>query len=421
MSALSRFGPAVARSLLVQQHRQMASASVATEPIQKLFVDKIREIKTSNKGLDAAHEKLLRDEMLRLRRVYAVDDDNKLAQLDHKFGTEHDVSLRDIDSSKELRASIESGEFQKQLAAKPAAPSALLATTPDQTQHDLCLPPLNKPDMQFIFDNHGPPRPIEVASSQPDYFNVDSKMTPERLEREMLVHFGPDMPTIHDDASPQRDAVNFPRQQQMLDTPPTRHHIIPESWFQFFYPKTGVTGPYAFFFCFGSFLMSKEWLVMEHELLTGFSSVAIFAYAIPKYGPKIREWMVNGIKKEYEDWDNFQQGNSKALGDLIAHYKTQFGKDETIGAIYDARRQDVELQLEAEYRRRLKTVYDDTKRRLNYLVAVANSQRQIHHANLVNMVISNVMSSFGPKQETETLDNCIVNLRSLANKHANAI
>lgn len=422
MSPMSRLGPAVARSILAQQSRQMASASVATDPIQKIFVDKIREIKSANKGLDAAHEKQLKDEMLRLKRVYSVDDENKLAHMDPKFSPESDISLRDIDESSELRRQVHTGEYQKQLAAEVKKPSALLATTPDQTRHDLCLPSVNKPDPQFMLDHYGVPRPAQMGEQIPDYkVNTFERMTPSKLEREMNVHFGPEMPTIHDDDGPQRDKVNFPRLSPPMDTPPTRFHIIPESWFQFFYPKTGVTGPYVFAASFGAFLMSKEWLVMEHELLTGFTSAAIFAWALPKFGPKVRKYYNDHVKELVDDWDKWQHGNSQMLGASIDHYKKQLNSGELIDDLYAIRKEDVELQLEAEYRRRLKTVYDDTKRRLNYLVAVADSQRQIHHSNMVNMVISNVMSSLGPKQESEVLDDCILNLRSLAKNHANAI
>lgn len=210
----------------------MASASAAAEPVQKIFLDKIKEFKTSNKGLDESNKKAMADEMERLKRVFKVEDENKLAHLDHKFAPEANVSLHDIDENKQLREQIQSGEYQKQLVASSTPKSVLLASIPEQVTHDLHLPPLNKPDASLIFNNEEPLMPIQIGESKPDYDFIGDKMTPDRLEKDFLVRFAPDMPTIDDDKDPQRDAVNFPRQPIPLEAPPTRFHFVPESWFQ---------------------------------------------------------------------------------------------------------------------------------------------------------------------------------------------
>lgn len=418
MSALSRFAPTIARSIIGQHHRGMASVSV-TDPVQKLFVDKVREFKSSNKGLDAAHVKALDEEMSRLKRVYQIQDDSKLAQLETKYPQEHQVSLHDIDEDKEAREKIAAGQYGTAQVTKE--PSELLATIPEQRRGEFELPTVNKPDAVYILEKQGVPAPTQVGSYLEDReYDLSKKMTVKQLEEDMLViKFGENMPTVHDDKSPERDTVNYPRLPIPDNTPPTRWHIIPESWFQFLYPKTGKTGPYVLFGGLSTFLLSKEWLVTEHEFALLLSMPLILGTAITWKGAQISEKLRAEVKKEVDDWDTWQKGNIEFLNTMISHYKGSL--HHSLDELYDIRRQDVEAQLECEYRSRIKKIHDATKKRLNYLVAVASSQRQINHSNMVNWVISNAVSSFGPKQESEVLDNCIVNLKQLASKNANMI
>lgn len=44
---------------------------------------------------------------------------------------------------------------------------------------------------------------------------------------------------------PERDTKNFPHPVQPETSPPVRLGFIPDTWFQFFYNKTGVTGKFA--------------------------------------------------------------------------------------------------------------------------------------------------------------------------------
>lgn len=97
------------------------------------------------------------------------------------------------------------------------------------------------------------------------------------------------MPTIHDDKSERRDLINFPRPVQPDFPEPCRLGIIPDSWFQAFYNKTGVTGPYCFLYGFLTFLISKEWLIIEHEILVGFEATIIMIILAKMFGKNIRQ------------------------------------------------------------------------------------------------------------------------------------
>lgn len=416
-----RVGPIVARSALFRVHqRLMASTTTTSDPIQRLFLDKIKEFKNSNKGLDQAHEKAMSEELNRLKHVYNVEE-AKLTQLEFKFPKEHNVSLHDLDDNKELRAKIMTGEYQKELSKETKPRSALLDSIPTPFQDEFHLPLNNHPDERLLEFNAGP-KPVKLSNVVvADYETTMEKYTPEKVEEELRVSFGKNMPTIDDDKSPQRDLVNFPTQKQNLDTPPTRFHIIPESWFQFFYPKTGLTGPYTFAFTFSTFLFSKEWMVVEHEFGAGVSSTIIFAYAIKNYGPMAMQWYrkkTDNLDKEWEDW---RVGNIDTLQKLQDSYKDQLSKSKAIDDLYQIRETDLQNQIELEHRSRLQRIHAETQRRLNYLVAVANSQKQIAHKFMVNWVISNAIKSIGQKQENDVLDSCIANLKQMGVKNANAI
>jgi len=418
---MSRFGPSLAKSILTQQQRHVVSAvSLQSDPIQKIFLDKIKDFKNSNQGLDEKHKKMITEEMARLKRVYSVEDANKLARVDRNFPEETPISLHDLDTSKEIREKIYSGEYRKQIQAKEKPKSALLESIPYREPDEFHLPLINKPNKMLLIEgtSSGKMPPVKLSEPRPDSEIPTERVTLASLQREFRVVFGEKMPTIHDDKDPQRDLVNFPRQPQLLDTPPTVAHVIPASWFKFFYPKTGVTGPYVFGTGFISFLLSKEWLVVEHELAGGLSTAIVISILIKKYGPLLSSWARKGLDEKIENYENWRKGNMETLDEMKNLYKEELKKGDLLDGLYDARRQDVDVQVEIEYRKRLNVIYEDVKRRLNYLVAVADSKRQINQAYMVNWVISNVHSSISPKQEEEYLSTCIGGLRQLAQKNA---
>lgn len=61
--------------------------------------------------------------------------------------------------------------------------------------------------------------------------------------------------------------------------------------FQFFYNKTGVTGPYVFGAGLATYLFSKEIYVMEHEYYSGLSIAIMVIFATKKFGPQLAAYL----------------------------------------------------------------------------------------------------------------------------------
>lgn len=76
--------------------------------------------------------------------------------------------------------------------------------------------------------------------------------------------------------------------------------FVPEEWFQFFYKKTGVTGPYAFAFTLSTYLFSKEIYVLEHEYYTALSLIVMWTVGIKTLGPKLAAYLDKEVDVSHE-------------------------------------------------------------------------------------------------------------------------
>jgi len=217
--------------------------------------------------------------------------------------------------------------------------------------------------------------------------------------------------------SSERDVVNFPRPVRLVEPGKVRLGFIPEEWFQFFYNKTGVTGPYAFGVGLATFLCSKEIYILEHEYYAGISIGLMVVYAIKKLGPSL----ATSLDKSVEASDAaFNAGRDEALNATKSAIQVEVVEQDrakSMAMLFDAKRENVALQLEAAYRENLMKVYSETKRRLDYQVERQAVERRMEQSQMVDWVIRGVKSAVTQEQEKAALTQCIASLKSLAKQN----
>lgn len=137
--------------------------------------------------------------------------------------------------------------------------------------------------------------------------------------------------------------------------------FIPEEWFQFFYNKTGVTGPYTFGVGLITYLCSKEIYVMEHEYYSGLSLAIMAIFAVKKLGPVAAKWADGEIDRIEAEWKQGREDELKALQDAIDAEKKEQWRAEGSLLLMDAKKENVALQLEAAFRERAMNVYQEVR------------------------------------------------------------
>jgi len=238
--------------------------------------------------------------------------------------------------------------------------------------------------------------------------------TTKALKAEVQHPTGADVDLFENEKNPLRDHVNFPRRKYAEHGGPVRHHWIPEEFFQYFYPKTGVTGPYMFLVSMGTYLTSKEIWVLEHEFYCGIAFFTVMATIIQKAGPGISAYLDAELDKENAFLANIRQkeiDRCKAAIEDETNAQFMAGSYEELIA---AKKENVALQLESEYRARLKDAFTQVKRRLDFQLQTANVIRTNEQKHMVDWIISNVKKNITAKQEEDALKKCVADLKGLA-------
>ncbi|XP_066559485.1 ATP synthase peripheral stalk subunit b, mitochondrial [Amia ocellicauda] len=193
-----------------------------------------------------------------------------------------------------------------------------------------------------------------------------------------------------------------------------RHGLVPEEFFQFLYPKTGVTGPYMLGTGLLLYLLSKEVYIVNHETIAAATIGVVILYGIKNFGPKVAEF---ADKLNEEKVAKAQEVKDLALNSLqqaIEEERKEQWRAEGRQMLFDAKRNNVAMLLETNYRERLHMVTNEVKKRLDYQVAMQHLQRRLAQEHMVSWVEKSVVKSITPQQEKESIAKCITDLKVLA-------
>lgn len=180
--------------------------------------------------------------------------------------------------------------------------------------------------------------------------------------------------------------------------------VIPEEWLHFFLPKTGVTGFYTFVFTFGTFLVSKEIYVLEHNFYNGLGMLVICWSAVKYIGPHIALYLDGEIYDYEEAWKQSRETEKNQIVHAIEDESwSQYQMEGNI-LLMDAKRENIALQLEDEYRKRQMHVYNEVKRYLDYQVEIAQVYKKIFHKNLLDYVFREVSKAVTPDMQDKILN-----------------
>jgi len=192
--------------------------------------------------------------------------------------------------------------------------------------------------------------------------------------------------------------------------------FIPEEWFTFFYNKTGVTGPYVFGAGLLMYLLNKEIYVVNHETLHGAVALGFLIYGVKKFGPLYAQAADKARDEQLTEAEDIKQVELQNYQDIINNELKEQWRLEGRDMLFDAKQENIAMQIETAYRERLHTVAEEVKKKLDYHVEVVNLQRRVQQDHMVAWVEKNVISSITPDQEKANIAQCIKDLKSLSAK-----
>lgn len=119
------------------------------------------------------------------------------------------------------------------------------------------------------------------------------------------------------------------------------------------------SGPYIFAISVGTYLVSKEIYILEHEYYNGLAMLIICVTGIKMYGPKVAKYLDENVDAVNKELDDSRNSEAAVHEELITHEKQQQSSLDGQKMIMDIKKENIKMQLEGTYRARMVEVYQE--------------------------------------------------------------
>ncbi|KFW80872.1 hypothetical protein N305_04365, partial [Manacus vitellinus] len=173
-------------------------------------------------------------------------------------------------------------------------------------------------------------------------------------------------------------------------------------------------GPYMLGTGLVLYLLSKEIYVVNHETVAAACILSVIIYGIKKFGPDVAAFADKLNEEKVAKALAVKNEAIEGLQKAIEEEKKEQWRVEGRSYLFDAKRNNVAMLLEANYRERMMMVYNEVKKRLDYQVALQTLKRQKEQDYMIQWVEKNVIQSITPQQQKESIAKCILDLKALS-------
>jgi len=215
---------------------------------------------------------------------------------------------------------------------------------------------------------------------------------------------------------------SVPAVSRLCHNQPAPTNDNPPEFGQFFkdvgaalHEKTGETGKFVLGTGLAAYALSKELLIIHDETVLALVMGGTILWLVRMTGKGIAEYL-DGYSKGILDM--FQEGRDKSMENItqaIEDEKAVEGMLECRKDIIEIMRENNAMALELDYRNRLHEVAREVKKRLDYQYEIEALERKIEQEHIIDWVEQQVVKSITPQQEKESINQCVKDLKAMAN------